>query len=190
MTATVYIIGWNGDRWLPACLENLDRASASRIHLVLIDNHNNPGIGALPLDRFDTRVVKTARKMAFADAHNLGIVAAPPKTELVVLLNQDTKSTSGWIDRCADAFDADPGLGVVMPGLRTYGDDGWDVNFLSCARMNPDVGACLDGSSGEAVGGVHDQGCFTVPVVTGAAMMVRSAVLWRVGLFDPVFESY
>ena len=32
--------------------------------------------------------------------------------------------------------------------------------------------------------------CFHVPVVTAAAMVARTEVLWEVGLFDPIFESY
>ncbi len=190
VTATVYIIGWNGDKWLPACLENLHRASAKRLHLVLIDNHNNPGIPNLPLDKFETRVVKTPRKMGFADAHNFGIVAAPPETDLVVLLNQDTKSADGWIDRCAGAFAEDPKLGVVMPGVRTYDDKGWDENFLNCAKKNPEMARYLEDEKNGRVEATDSSRCFHVPVVTAAAMVVRTEVLWEVGLFDPIFESY
>ncbi len=188
MTSTIYIIGWNGDQWLPACLENLHRASRERLHLVLIDNHNNPGIAKLPLERFETRVVKTPRKMGFADAHNFGIVAAPPPPGLVVLLNQDTQSADGWIDHCTACFEQDPALGVLMPGLRTYADDGWDVNFLECAKANPTLLARLDAPTAGAGG--KTPSCHRVPVVTAAAMVVRTQVLANLGLFDPIFESY
>jgi GT2 family glycosyltransferase len=128
--------------------------------------------------------------MGFADAHNFGIVAAAPRTDLVVLLNQDTKSGAGWIDRCAEAFADDPKLGVVMPGLRTYDDDGWDENFLTCARANQELMEQLDRGGADLAACSEGVRCFPVPVVTGAAMVVRTEVLWKVGLFDPVFGSY
>jgi GT2 family glycosyltransferase len=168
---------------LPACLERLHEASRQRLYLVLIDNHNNPGIPDLPLDRFETRVVKTPRKMGFADAHNFGILAAPPEEGIVVLLNQDTQSEPGWIERCVGCFERDDKLGVMMPGLRKYDDDGWDPNFWTCATENPELIA-------ELKRGGESEACFEVPVVTAAAMLVRSRVLAELGLFDPIFESY
>ncbi|MDA9830232.1 glycosyltransferase family 2 protein [Akkermansiaceae bacterium] len=183
MTVTVYIIGWNGDEWLPACLERLHEASEQRLHLVLIDNHNNPGIHDLPLDRFETRVVKTPRKMGFADAHNFGVIAAPPEDGIAVMLNQDTKSEPGWVDQCVACFEADKKLGALMPGLRKYDDDGWDPNFWVCAQENPDLVAELE-AGGESAE------CFDVPVVTAAAILIRTEVLAGLGLFDPIFESY
>lgn len=185
-TITIYIIGWNGDEWLPVCLENLHRASRQRLHLVIIDNYNNPGIEDLPLDRFETRVVKTPRKMGFADAHNFGIVAAPPEDGLVVLLNQDTKSGEGWIDQIAECFGKDQKLGAMMPGLRTYDGSGWDVNFLDCASENKELVREL----GEVPNEKHSEALFELPVITAAAMVVRTELLKEIALFDPIFESY
>ena len=178
--ATVYVIGYKGDRWLPSCIASLRDASESKLDLVLIDNVENSCLQQLPLDSFATRVVSTPRPMGFADAHNFGIVAAPPRGEHVVLLNQDTRSQPGWLDAACACLETHPELGVLSPGLRTYDDDGWDPNFLDCVRLSGVSERALDGQ----------QGLQRADNVTGAAIVVRRSVLAEVGLFDPIFESY
>ncbi|MDC0278499.1 hypothetical protein OAK79_03340 [Akkermansiaceae bacterium] len=103
--------------------------------------------------------------MGFADAHNFGIVAAPPEDGLVVLLNQDTKSSDAWVDQIAACFGNDEKLGAMMPGLRTYDITGWDVNFLDCATENIE----LD----EGPRKQHSEVLFELPVITAAAMVPR-----------------
>ena len=177
---TVYIIGYKGDRWLPECVASLQAASASRLDLVLIDNVENSCLEQLPLKHFETRVVSTPRPMGFADAHNFGIVAAPPRGEHLVLLNQDTRSQSGWIDAAVACMESETDLGILSPGLRTYDDEGWDPNFLDCVRRAGAEERTLDAQQGIQRAG-H---------VTGAAMVVRRTLLAEVGLFDPIFGSY
>jgi GT2 family glycosyltransferase len=177
---TVYIIGYKGDRWLPDCVGSLQSASRHRLDLVLIDNVDNNVLSELPLGSFETRVVKTPRPMGFADAHNFGVVAAPPRGEFIVLLNQDTRSQHGWIDACVACMEQQPEIGILSPGLRTYEDDGWDPNFLDCVRRA--------GTSEEDLDDLSD--FRAADDVTGAAMVVRRSMLREVGLFDPIFGSY
>jgi N-acetylglucosaminyl-diphospho-decaprenol L-rhamnosyltransferase len=185
MRTTIYIIGYEGDRWLPDCIATLRQASAGPVSLVLIDNYKNPCIPELDLDAFvDARVVKTPRRMGFADAHNFGVLEVPPKTETAVMLNQDTLSGEEWLDRCVACFEEDERLGALCPATRTYEWNGWDVAFLACAKKNDEF-TTLE-NEGEARRGHY----FEVPEVPAAAMMVRTSAMQNLGLFDPVFGSY
>lgn len=177
---TVYVIGYKGDRWLPKCVESLRKASSQRLSLVLIDNVDNPCLQNLDVAAFDTRIVRTPHPMGFADAHNFGITKAPPVGEWIVLLNQDTISEPGWIDRCVEAMLARPALGLLSPCLLTFEGDKWDPHFREC--MEAAGFMSFPGSAGVLAGDSLD--------VTGAAMVVRREVLAELGLFDPVFESY
>ena len=179
---SVYVIGYKGDRWLPSCISSLAGASELRIHLVLIDNVDNACIPDLDLSAFDAEIVSTPRPMGFADAHNFGIVAAAPRGEFVVLLNQDTISHRGWIDACANAMKSDSRLGILSPGLRTYDDQAWDPHFAECMQQAAIGKKTLDASTGVEHAPRMN--------VTGAAMMARTALLKDHGLFDPIFGSY
>lgn len=182
-TTTVYVIGYDGDRWLPECVASLRAASTGTIALVLIDNYKNPCLESLDLSGFDAQVVKTPRRMGFADAHNFGVVAAPPQTTTAVMLNQDTRSHPGWLDAGRRCFDNDPKLGVLSPMIRTYDGDDWDAAFVSCVKE------CQEFDTAQTQPAI-DEAHHSVPLVTGAAMMVRTAPMLEHGLFDPIFGSY
>lgn len=188
MSMTVYIIGYDGDRWLPECLATLRGASRSRLDLVVIDNYRNPCLSGLDLSAFRSRVIKTPRRMGFADAHNYGVIAAPPQTELAVMLNQDTRSHDGWLDECAACFSSDSQLGILSPMTRTYENENWDAAFLECAQAAGNFDEAISEPGARAR---FSSGDFSsVPLVTGAAMMVRVRPMLKFGLFDPIFGSY
>ena len=176
MKVHVIVVGWNGDEWLPDCLGTLVTASSKRIHLILVDNHNNPGIPDLDLSGFETTILKTPEPLGFAEANNYALVNADWDDDgLVLFLNQDTRSSHGWIDQCVDCFEASPELGALSPGVRTLDDEDWDSAYQVCARNAVPV---------------PDQGWQGVQEITAAAMFVRASVLWKTGPFDPIFESY
>ncbi|MFT7512311.1 MAG: N-acetylglucosaminyl-diphospho-decaprenol L-rhamnosyltransferase [Candidatus Omnitrophota bacterium] len=176
MKVHVIIVGWNGDDWLPDCLTSLAGASVDRLHLVLVDNHNNPCIPDLDVSAFQTTILKTPKPMGFAEANNYALVHADWKEDgLVLFLNQDTRSAAGWIDRCLACFQQSPELGALSPGVRTLEDDDWDAAYKVCAKDTRSMPG-MDWQS------VHE--------ITAAAMLVRASVLRKVGPFDPIFESY
>lgn len=59
MKVTVVLVAYQGDRWLPNCLETLAGAGADPLHLVLVDNAGNSVIDALDLSAFDAEVLST-----------------------------------------------------------------------------------------------------------------------------------
>ena len=177
---TVFVVGYNSEKWLERCLSTLQTASASTLQLCFVDNHNNPTLGSRNRLDFDVEIVKTPRPMGFADANNFGIGHTRFESDLTVFLNQDTVSNAGWIDTCVDCFASDSSLGILSPGLRTYDMNAWEPNLLTCLA---DSGKSTDS---EASG----TGVIAVRQVTAAAMVVRTEILEQVGPFDPIFGSY
>ena len=175
------LIAYQGDRWLPACLDSLASASTQPLHLVLVDNAGNSIIDDLDLSAFRAEVLSTPRPMGFAEANNYALVEASRLEDTVLFLNQDTKSPSGWIDACTQALRAHPGLGAVSPCIRTYADDGWDPSFLTCLSEKQEA-QLRAGSIGKDV--------LFVQNAPAPALLVRADVLREVGPFDPVYGSY
>lgn len=182
MSVSVILIGYHGDRWLPACIDSLAAASAERLHLVLVDNTGNTCLDELDLLFFEPEVLTTPRPMGFAEANNFALVEASSLREHVLFLNQDTVSPAGWIDACLDSFEQDSLLGAVSPLIRTYDDDGWDPSFLDC--LGDEAASSLDASE-QAQGEV-----ISVQNAPAPALLVRTDVLRQTGPFDPVFGSY
>ena len=183
MSTSVMLIAYQGDRWLPACLDSLASASTQPLHLVLVDNAGNSIIDDLDLSAFRAEVLSTPRPMGFAEANNYALVEASRLEDTVLFLNQDTLSRSGWIDRCLECLDRSPRLGAVSPLLRTFEWTDWDPDFLRFVRE-----AGQEERLHEDVD--EENPWFEVKNAPAPALLVRTDVLRRTGPFDPVFGSY
>lgn len=181
MKASIVLIAYHGDSWLPACLDSLADASARRQHLVLVDNAGNTIIDGLDLSPFDAEVLSTPRPMGFAKANNFALLESSRLEETVLFLNQDTISPPGWIDACTSALETHSQLGALSPCIRTYEDDGWDPSFLTCLSESQEA-ALREGSVAPPV--------ITTQNVPAPSLLMRTAVLEKTGPFDPVYGSY
>jgi GT2 family glycosyltransferase len=183
MGVTVIVVAYHGDRWLPACLASLARASTARLHLVLVANPGNTNQDTLALDAFDAERLRTPRPLGFAEANNHALIHASRLERAVLFLNQDTVGLPGWIDRCVACLDRGARRGAVSPLIRTYDGAAWDPSFVSCLGpgVDPEGLAVPDADGADWLETRH---------VTAAALVVRTEVLRQVGPFDPVFGSY
>jgi len=174
----VLLVGYESEKWLEKCLQSLAAASSSRLHLCFVDNKNNPTFSEMDLTAFDVEVIKTPKPLGFADANNFGLRHTACESKYTVFLNQDTVSTSGWIDRCVECFENEADVGVISPGLRQYDLCDWEPNLVECVKQK--------GLGQESL----KQSVLELDFVTAAAMAIRTDVLDQNGPFDPFFGSY
>lgn len=180
---TVLVVAYHAAPWLPTCLKTLTSASSQRMHLCLVDNSGNGDSIPEKLSDFDYTLLQTPRPMGFAEANNFALQQFADHTEFVGLLNQDTQSEAGWIDACLRCLRERPDWGAVSPLLRTYDRLDWDPGFRDCMGKSADF---LRDSASDQL----PQGCYDVPRVTAAAMVVRMRALLESGPFDPIYGSY
>ena len=176
------VIAYHGDQWLPACVEFVQAGQDPDARLVIADNHGNQTVGTL-VDGGNIVALDLPGPLGFADANNRALVALGFRTHLVCFLNQDTRSSPGWLQRAVHLFERYPSLGAVTPLMTTYDGRHWDPNFLDCAQAVPTVLEQLARPE-------EPEELYDVPVVTAAAMVVRTQVLREVGGFDPLYGSY
>ncbi len=101
------IVVRDGVRFTTMCLESiLADPIGESLEVLVVDNGSRDSTPAL-LDAYQTldgrvRVISNDENLGFAAANNQGIAAA--RGEVIVLLNNDTIVTAGWLsplDRCA-----------------------------------------------------------------------------------------
>lgn len=180
MNTTIILIAYNGDQWLPDCINSLQNASRRRLHLVLVDNSGNTVIDQLDLSPFDVEILQTPEPMGFAEANNYALVNASHLEEIVLFLNQDTISPKGWIDSCRGVLKSDSEIGALSPVIRNYDSTAWDPSFLDC--LNTEQENSLDEGGGNQI--------IEVMNTPAPALLVRSEVLKKTGPFDPIYGSY
>lgn len=180
--AGIIIPTHRGGSWINACLDSLVSSIDSRHYIYVVDNGHNEN--SIPCDcGFRNYVVmRTPRIMGFADANNFALLSIGRPHAYYCFLNQDTISSSCWLDRCIDCLEDAPDLGAVIPYTTQYDGTGIDPAFEQCmSRAMGSREVHVDGRS---------ETILILPQVPAAALVVRAGALAASGPFDPVFENY
>ncbi len=204
---SIIIVNWNGGELLRKCLRSiLANPPAISYEILLIDNASTDGSIALiqnddqlsPLRAADQlRIVLNVENVGFGRANNQAFSLS--RTPLVFLLNPDTEITPKAIDNLIETLRAGERIGVCGP--RILNPDGsvqisawrnppsaWET-ILSQMKLYKLLPA---GFRGELLLGGHwpHDRRRAVPMLSGAAMMIKREVIDEVGGFDERFHMY
>ncbi len=128
--ATVIIVNYNVRDMLIDCLESiLVSPSASRLHIIVIDNDSGDGSVEAITERFGDRIetMQSGENVGFAKANN--IAAQGVTTDWILLLNPDTVVHEDAIGKLLRFAEAHPEAGIYG-GRTTYADG--SINPSSC----------------------------------------------------------
>lgn len=126
LRASIVIATYNNFPYTRLCVESLYRHTApSAFELIVVDNGSEDGTpaylrglaGLLP----NLQVVFNSRNEGFAAANNRGILKA--RGDYVVLLNNDTVVTRGWVDRLIRYLEQEPAVGMAGPVTNSAGNE-------------------------------------------------------------------
>lgn len=169
---------------LAAALASLEEQT-SPVTVIVVDNASSDGTREMLAKRFPrVLVVVNDRNLGFGKAVNQGVRAAPPDTDVVVLVNNDVVCEPEFVARMLAPF-ADEAVGMVAgvllqgaaPALidssgieldatmRSY-DALWNEPVERVSAAPPPVGPC------------------------GGAAAYRAPAFRALGGFDPVFFAY
>jgi GT2 family glycosyltransferase len=144
--------------------------------LVWVDNGSSAAARATVAKAFarhEHRLsIPACRNLGFVGGTNLGLQAIlgdhASGAEYVVLLNNDTEVTAGWLDRLIGVLEHDPSIAAAGP-----------MTSGSFAQCPANAGRVLDGTFGDLA--------VPVPMLPFFCVVLRKRVIERVGLLDPIF---
>jgi N-acetylglucosaminyl-diphospho-decaprenol L-rhamnosyltransferase len=182
---SIVIVSFNARADLQACLLSLKKGPPSMDHEILVvDNASTDGsadaAGRIP----GVRVIRMAHNAGFSAANNAGIRES--RGALLLLLNSDTLSPPGAIDRLAERLLATDAAAVAGPRLV----DAAGEPELSFGRMISPLNEFRQKRRTKewiAAGTSREQ---FVDWVSGACLLVRRADAEAAGLFDERFFLY
>src|SRR5437868_1367968 len=109
---SVIVPNWNGRRFLPTCLQALQRQSLASHEVLLVDNASTDGSPEFVRNAFpDTRIERLPANLGFATAVNAGIRAA--RGEYLALLNNDTEADPAWLEALVEALEREREIGFA-----------------------------------------------------------------------------
>jgi len=204
---SVIIVNWNGGALLRNTVESVTAfPPAIEYEVVIVDNASTDDSLALLrasevaqplLDAKRLSIIENEENIGFGRANNQAF--ALTNSRLLLLLNPDTEVTAGSIDRLIRTIDSRARIGVVGPKLLNA--DGslqisvwrnppaaWEI-MLSQLKLYQLFPRSFRGEL--LLGGHWDHARErSVPMLSGAAMLVRRKVIEDVGGFDERFHMY
>jgi GT2 family glycosyltransferase len=116
--ATLIVLAWN--RWdlTRRCLDSLRATDLSEAEVLLVDNGSSDETAG-ELERYDwLRVIRNPENLGFVRGNNIGIGAADPTSDIVLLNNDVEFIQQDWLTRLRSCAHSLPEIGVVGCRLR------------------------------------------------------------------------
>jgi GT2 family glycosyltransferase len=204
---SIVIVNWNGRELLRRTIESVVACPPSvEYEVVVVDNAStDDSLRALRasvtahelLERGRLRIIENRENRGFGAANNQAF--ALTESPLLLLLNPDTEVTAGSIDRLIATVQSNPRVAAAGPRLLNV--DGslqisvwrnppaaWEI-LLSQLKLYLLLPRRLRGEL--LLGGHWDHSRERqVPMIGGAAMLLRREVIAAVGGFDERFHMY
>lgn len=144
--ASVIVVTYNNLQLTRACLASMEvHGDDEPVEVIVVDNGSTDGtcgfLKSWAAAAANRRVVLNPDNRGFAAAANQGLAAAAG--EYLVLLNNDTQVTPGWLRTLKNHLRRDRGLGLIGPVTNSIGNeakvdlvyDSMDDMLLSAARF-------------------------------------------------------
>jgi len=183
------------------CLASLDRQPQSDLEVWVVDDASQDGTCDAVRSEFPSvNVLETEQRQGFTAAVNRGLRAA--RSDLLLLLNNDTELAPGALHALAAAFARHSRLGVAgahirYPDGRRQWSGGADPTLTWLFALASGLPAVLQKLPGyrllrspRSAGRQEPLELQPVEWVTGAALAIRRQTLEQTGLLDEEFVFY
>ena len=183
-TIFVVIVNWNGKKLMHKCLSSFFTKTANpKCKVVVIDNASTDGSTEMLQANFpEVELIKNVENAGFSRANNQGIRhALANNAEYILLLNNDVEITDEkWLEKLIAVFDFDNKIGIV--GCKLLYPNGKIQHSGGIINLS----GGHNRGEGEKDTGQYDKIEFS-NFVTGAVLMIKSDVIYKIGLLDEGF---
>ncbi len=110
---SIVIVTYNQLSYTHECIESIQLRTDEPYELIFVDNNSTDGTPDYLQTIEGATVILNQENRGFPAAVNQGIAAA--QGDNILLLNNDTIVTTGWLRHMLDAFECDDAIGLVGP---------------------------------------------------------------------------
>jgi GT2 family glycosyltransferase/tetratricopeptide (TPR) repeat protein/2-polyprenyl-3-methyl-5-hydroxy-6-metoxy-1,4-benzoquinol methylase len=177
---SIVILTHNQLAYTERCVSSIREHTPEPYELIFIDNASTDGTREYLLSLADAKVILNEENRGFPAGCNQGIKASSGSQ--VLLLNNDTVVTTGWLDRMLDALSCDEKIALVGPCSNCVSGE----QQIAASYDSDLVG--LEGFAWEW-GKSHDRERVDNDRLVGFCLLIRREAIERVGLLDERFGT-
>jgi GT2 family glycosyltransferase/tetratricopeptide (TPR) repeat protein len=166
------------------CLASIEQHTPISHELILVDNASTDGttdfFRKFASTRKNVRIIVNKNNLGFAGGNNQGLALA--RGEHVLLLNNDTVVTQGWLERLLTVFQRFPEVGLVGPVSNCVSGPQLisPVRYKRLADLPSFAVEVATANAGQTA---------EVPRLVGFCLLMRRAVVEKLGGLDERFGS-
>lgn len=186
-SVSILILNKDGRDFLQDCISSIQKNTHySNYEIVLIDNDSDDDSVQFVRENFpNINIIANDENLGFAEANNRGIDQT--SSDYVLLLNNDTEVTPGWLTALVDFAESEDDFKIVSPKL-VY--ENGDPQFLGDKVILHESGVPeLLNRLLILIERRYDQPKEVVRAI-GAAMMIQRELLEEIGYLDEEYEFY
>jgi GT2 family glycosyltransferase len=176
---SIVIVNWNGYHDTVECIESLENIQYDDFNIILIDNgSDSEEVLKLMSTNHRLKVILLRRNLGFALANNVGIlVALESKSELILLLNNDTVVDPWFLSEMVRIAVGDRRIGILGPKIYYYNNR--NKLWYAGGKLNLYLNHKTKGQNHKDDGQFDD--IKQVDWISGACMLIRKSVVDKIG---------
>jgi len=178
----VIVVNYNGIKYLKTCLSSLEQQTYPNCKIIVFDNASTDNSTEFIRQNFPKiELIQAERNLGFAEGNNLAIkFALNHKADHVFLVNNDTDAEKDLIEKLVNTAESDHSIGIVGPA----------VFDLKNKRSIQEMGVAIDRFGYPLAIKNTSQNGSCIFFVSGCAMIIKSELLKKIGLFDEKYFMF
>jgi len=181
---SVIVLNYNAGELLLNCIGSVKKSAYRNLEIIVVDNISTDKSQETCKEKYpDIKLIQNNENFGYCEGNNIGIREA--KGDYIVILNPDTIVESNWIEELISAYNKF-GEGLYQPKHLSLNEK---TVYMSAGNMLNIFGFGYAREKGN-----RDENQFNkieeIGYASGTCLFTSSAVLKKVGLFDPFIFLY
>jgi len=181
---SVIVLNYNAGELLLNCIESVKKSAYKNLEIILVDNISTDKSQKICKEKYpDIKLIQNNENFGYCEGNNIGIREA--EGDYIIILNPDTIVESNWIEELISAYNKF-GEGLYQPKHLSLNEK---TVYMSAGNMLNIFGFGYAREKGN-----KDENQFNeieeIGYASGTCLFTSSAVLKKVGLFDPFIFLY
>jgi len=181
---SVIVLNYNAGELLLNCIESIKKSAYKNLEIIVVDNISTDKSQRICKEKYpDIKLIQNDENFGYCEGNNIGIREA--EGDYIIILNPDTIVESNWIEELISAYNKF-GEGLYQPKHLSLNEK---TVYMSAGNMLNIFGFGYAREKGN-----KDENQFNkieeIGYASGTCLFTSSAVLKKVGLFDPFIFLY